>query len=214
MRKISSYLISAKKEFLELIYNKSVLFLWSFAFVALFIFPFVNKKIINNASEISSQAMIFYTQIISIFLLGQFVFDGCKKDFSKGGGIFLLNLKATCKSYLFGKRIVSVILLIFLYSSSFSYFSEFMTLKSIVFLILFYAFVINNALMFSLLFYTSNTSFFAFILINFIPLFIFFILGVIKVYFIRYIILIILNIILQKNLFKIYWSKWFRKNLK
>ena len=214
MPRIKLYLLNIKKEFLELLNNRAVLFLWGLAFIILLFFPFIDKKFFDNSSNLTSQSMLYYVQIISIILLGQFIFDGCKKDFSKGGGIFLLNLKATCKSYLFGKRIVSVILLIFLYSSSFSYFSEFMTLKSIVFLILFYAFVINNALMFSLLFYTSNTSFFAFILINFFPLFFFFLLNFINLYFIRFVILILLNIVLQKNLIKIYWSKWFRKNLK
>lgn len=214
MPRIKLYLLNIKKEFLELLNNRAVLFLWGLAFIILLFFPFIDKKFFDNSSNLTSQSMLYYVQIISIILLGQFIFDGCKKDFSKGGGIFLLNVKSTCKAYLFGKRVVSSVLLIFLYSSRFSSLSEVITCKSILFLILFYIFVINNALIFSLLFYTSNTSFFAFILINFIPLFFFFLLNFINLYFIRFVILILLNIVLQKNLIKIYWSKWFRKNLK
>lgn len=208
------YLIDLKKEILELLTNKTVLILWGMAFIVLLLFPLSSKKFFNNSSNITPNAMIHYTQIISIFLLGQYIFDGCKKDFSNGGGIFLLNIGSNCNTYLFGKRIVSFFLLIFLFLSRFFDLFEVFTFKSILLLFLFYLFVINNALTFSLLFFNSNTSFIAFILINFIPLLFFFVIGAIKFYIIKYICLILVNIVFQKNIPKIFLSKWFRKNIK
>lgn len=213
MHKTKRIYLVIKKSFMDILFNKSVLFLWIIFGILIFFFPFINTRYFIKQIEMSSQSFYMILKIISIILIEQYVFDSCKRDFSNGNAAFILNLKISPGSFALGKILVSICLLTFLFLLRIDLINEYLTIKEIVYMIFYFSFVVYNALFFTLLFFTTASSMISFCLINLFSFFVFFLLNMIKIYFLRIFLILSLILFFHKLICRVYYSLRFRTRI-
>lgn len=212
MHKFDLMLLSIKKEIRELCKNKVRLFILGITGIILFFLPLLDQFFFKGVIySKNNQFLIFLViSMICIFFVSQYMFDSCKLDFTTGGTVFFINNKISAVVYVLGKEVVCILMLFFLYCCRLSDIKNILTMKSYIWLFLFYFFEMNNTFFFTMLFYREKFNLIAYGLTYIVPVIIFLILSLIKVYFIKYLLIIISIIIQQTNLTKIYESKSFR----
>ena len=213
MHKTKQAYLAIKKAFMDLFFNKPLLFLWLIVGILIFFFPFINVNFLNKQNELSSQGFYQILKIMSIILIEQYVFDSTKKDFSEGTGDFIFNLRISPGCLSFGKLLVSFCVLVYLFLLRFDLIKECLTVKEIVYMAMFFSFIVYNSFFFTLLFFTTASSMISFCLINLIFFFVFFILNIIKFYFLKIFIIISLIIIFIKLIYLVYDSLRFRARI-
>ena len=194
MHKTKQAYLAIKKAFMDLFFNKPLLFLWLIVGILIFFFPFINVSFLNKQNELSSQGFYLVLKIMSIILIEQYVFDSTKKDFSEGTGDFIFNLRISPGCLSFGKLLVSFCVLVYLFLLRLDLIKECLTVKEIVYMSMFFSFVVYNSFFFTLLFF-------------------FFILNIIKFYFLKIFIIISLIIIFIKLIYLVYDSLRFRTRI-
>lgn len=214
MRKISNYLMNIRKSFIEIWNSKRTLFFWCFFITIICLYPIIKNKLLIKNVQIENSSILSYIEMLDIFLIVQYILDSSKREFTDGGGIFVLNMRTSWFAYLLGKAIVCLLLVTFLFLSAYHEISEVITMKSIILLLLFYVFVINNTFLFSLLFSTTNSLIISYSISVILPFLIMRIVSIIPKYFERYMFLGILLFILNKCITKAYISNKFRGNLR
>lgn len=213
MHKKDLLIKSIKKEFLEFINNKiSILLLFLCASFIVFQnrIPKINSMITENASKV----YIILSFIFCIFYITQFLYDGFKRDFSSGGIFFVLNCKIPIGIYLFGKKIVSCLLISILILLRIKDFIDIFSWKDYLWIFLFFVFVVNNTFLFSILFYSQNTNFIAYMLIFVFPVLLLCIFLSFKLQILKSLILFLINVFVKRKLIVSWYSRRFRIPLK
>lgn len=72
MHKTKQAYLAIKKAFMDLFFNKPLLFLWLIVGILIFFFPFINVNFLNKQNELSSQGFYQILKIMSIILIEQY----------------------------------------------------------------------------------------------------------------------------------------------
>lgn len=213
MHKKDLFIQSIKKEFLDLINNRISILLF-FICASFIVFqnriPKINSMITGNPSKV----YIILSFVFCIFYITQFLYDGFKRDFSSGGIFFILNCKIPVGIYLFGKKIVSCLLISILILLRVKDFIDIFSWKDYLWIFLFFVFVVNNTFLFSILFYSPNTNFIAYMLIFVFPVLLLCIFLSFKLQLLKSLILLLINVFIKRKLIRAWYSRKFRIPLK
>jgi len=209
----SSIFCSIKKEIYELFYNKASLFLSVFALVFVIFLPLIDKQFMNIPEISKSKSYVLLSMTMCVLVVSQRLFDGLKNDFSSGGAIFLINSGCSCRVYLFGKKLVSFVVIFVLLIFRLKEFSNIFNIFDFLLLFMFFDFLINNSFLFSMLFYTKNTNILSYLFMMIIPIMMVPLILQPKLFVLKIITLLIFIGIENAQIPKIYNSRRFRFNL-
>ena len=217
MRKIDFCFLSLKKELRDFLTNKVSICIFLLAGLFVVFLPFFMDKIpfgVEEIKEIDRQkTYVLLDFVVCIFVMSQFLYDNMKNDFTGGTCFFLLNLSADGFSYFFGKGLLAFLMgtvCVFLRIEDFLLIFSWL---DFIWIFLFFIFVINLICFFSMLFFTPNTNFIAFLLIFLLPLFLLVIFLNVKWLFLKVIFLLVMIWTAEKWKKNVFYSKRFRIKL-